>query len=208
MRYDPITEKPYCCVPAVLQMIQARRGIRSMSQEDIGWQLGLIVPPELESKFVKVRTGPKPQAGYGTQTSKPEFSIERYFDRNHLPLSLARVSPPTRKDLIASIETALGQDNDVVLCFDSRRLFGDGDIEHVALIEAFNKASGEVTVVDPAIGAPKRRSTTVAGIFETIRKHDVSAFGGLWIISGCEPDTFSNPIAEGKPIGDRIDSVT
>jgi len=188
MRYDPITEKPYCCVPAVLQMIQARRGLPLLSQDEIGWELGLIVPPEIKSAFTRVRTGSMPRAGYGTQTSKPEFSIERYFDRKHLPLSIAGVSPFSLKELISNIETALSQDNDIVLCFNSRLLFGDGDLEHASLIEEFNKNSGQVKVVDPAIGAPKRRITGVNEIFKTINNHNVSEIGGLWIISEREHD--------------------
>ncbi len=46
--YEPITEKEYCCVPAVLQMIQARKGLSYDSQDEIGYQLGLMVPPDLE----------------------------------------------------------------------------------------------------------------------------------------------------------------
>lgn len=183
MRYDPITEKPYCCVPAVLQMIQARRGLRSMSQDEIGWELGLIVPPEKKSEFTKVRTGSKPRAGYGTQTSKPEFSIERYFDHKHLPLSITRVPPSSLNELISTIEAAFAQDNDIVLCFNSQLLFGDGDVEHVSLIEEFNKNSGRVTVVDPEIGSPKRRITMISEVFKTIQNHNVSEIGGLWIIS-------------------------
>ena len=154
-----------------------------MSQDEIGWELGLIVPPEIESEFMKVRTGSKPQAGYGTQTSKPKFSIERYFDSNQLPLSIARVSPSTLRELISTIDSAIGQDNDIILCFNSQLLFGEGDIEHVSIIEEFNKDSGQITVVDPAIGLPKRRSTTIAEVFRTIQNHDVSEIGGLWIIS-------------------------
>lgn len=186
MRYEPITEKPYCCVPAVIQMILARRGLACRSQDEIGWELGLLVPPEIESEFTKVRTGPMPPAGYGTQTSKPEFSIEIYFLRNHLPLSITRVSPSSLNELTATLEAELDRDNDVVLCFNSQRLFGDGDMEHAALIEAFDRASGRATVVDPAIGAPKRRIAAVGSIFETIRAHAVSAIGGLWIISESE----------------------
>jgi hypothetical protein len=189
MRYDPITEKPYCCVPAVLQMIQARRGLRSMSQEEIGWKLGLIVPPEVKSEFTKVRTGPKPRAGYGTQTSNPQFFIEHYFVRNHLPLSITRVSPYSLAELNSIIGTALDQDDDVVLCLNSLHLFGDGDLEHVLLIEGYHRSSGQVTVVDPAIGAPKHRITTVDSIFETIQEHNISALGGLWIISERQPAT-------------------
>jgi hypothetical protein len=183
MRYDPITEKPYCCVPAVLHMILARRGLTCMSQDEIGWELGLLVPAEIKSTFTKVRTGPMPPAGYGTQTSKPEFSIENYFECNHLPLSISRVLPSSLKELISILEGALDRDNDGVLCFNSQRLFGDGDIEHVALIEAFNKTNGQVTLVDPAIGAPKRRIAAIDDIFETMREHAVSALGEIWIIS-------------------------
>ena len=183
MRYDPITEKPYCCVPAVLQMILGRRGLCSTSQDEIGWELGLIVPPEIKYEFTKVRTGSKPRAGYGAQTSKPEFSIEKYFDHKQLPLSMTRILPSSFKELISTIEAALAQDNDIVICYNSQVLFGDVDIEHVSLIEEFNKNSGDVTVVDPAIGSPKRRITTIAEIFKTIQNHDVSEFGGLWIIS-------------------------
>jgi hypothetical protein len=185
-RYEPITEKPYCCVPAVIQMILARRGLACRSQEEIGWELGLLVPPEIKSAFTRVRTGPKPPAGYGTQTSKPEFSIENYFLRNLFPLSITRVSPSSLNELTATLEAELDRDNDVVLCFNSRRLFGDGGLEHAALIEAFDKARGRATVVDPAIGAPKRRFAAADSIFETIRAHAVSAIGGLWIISQSE----------------------
>ena len=37
MRYEPITEKPSCCVPAVLQMVLKRRGLPCMTQDEIGW---------------------------------------------------------------------------------------------------------------------------------------------------------------------------
>ena len=183
MRYDPVTEKPYCCVPAIFQMIQARRDLPYMTQDEIGWELGLIVPIEMKSKFTKVRTGPKPRAGYGTRTSKPEFSIEKYFTRNTLPLSIIKVSTSSLEELIFTIEASFNQENDIVLCFNSQHLFGDGEIEHVSLVEAFNEASGAVTVVDPAIGAPKRRATTIFRIYDTIQEHEVSSHGGLWIIS-------------------------
>lgn len=183
MRYDPITEKPFCCVPAVLQMIQLRRGLRSMTQDEIGWELGLLVPPGMKCEFSKVRTGPEPLAGYGTQTSKSEFSIEKYFDRNQLPLFIKRFSPSSLNEMITIIDVALAQDNDIVLCFNSQLLFGAGDTEHVSLIEEFNMAKGHVVVVDPAIGAPKRRITTIVEIFKTLQNHKVSKIGGLWIIS-------------------------
>ena len=189
MRYDPIIEKPYCCIPAVLQMIQVRRGFRSMTQDEIGWELGLLVPPYIKSEFTKVRTGPKPKTGYGTRTSEPEFSIENYFYRNRLPLSITRLLPSSLKEMISIIELTLKQENDIILCFNSQHLFGDGDLEHVSLIEAFNKANDQVTVIDPAIEAPKVRFTTSVEVFKTIQNHGISRNSGLWIISDRKYDT-------------------
>lgn len=188
MRYHPVIEKPYCCVPAVLKMIQVKRNLPVMSQDEIGWDLGLVVPSKIKSEFVKVRSGPEPKAGYGTQTSKPEFSIENYFNRNQLPLSITRLFPSSCKEMIRIIELAMKQEHDIVLCFNSKHLFGNGDLEHVALIEAFNKASGLVTIIDPAIGVPKVRFTTSMDIFNTIQNHSISGNSGLWIISEIQCD--------------------
>jgi hypothetical protein len=190
--YEPITEKEYCCVPAVLQMIQGRRGLGYESQEEIGYQLGLIVPPEFERKFSKVRTGPEPQAGYGTQTSKEEFSIPSYFRRNGLPLKFTIIRPQTvsefRHQLCASLQAAA----DVIICYNSHLLFGDGDVEHVSLIQEFDAESGDLVVVDPAIGVPKLRKTTVDHLFKVINAHDVSNHGGLWTVSAMRSNTHEN----------------
>jgi hypothetical protein len=183
MKYNPISEKPYCCVPAVLQMIQARRSLPMKSQEEIGWELGLIVPSRVKQEFAKVRTGPEPRAGYGTQTSRPEFSIERYFDRNQLPLSIQRVFPSSCKEMITDITTAFVRDDDVILCFNSQLLLGDGDMEHVSLIEEFDCDTSQLTIVDPVIGVPNRRNVPLVKAFETIQNHIASDIGGLWIVS-------------------------
>ena len=183
MRYHPITEKSYCCVPAVLQMIQERRGMGSMTQDEIGWELGLIVPPCSKAQFTKVRTGPEPKAGYGTQTAKPEYCIENYSHRHRLLLSMTKTLPPSLEEMISIIEEALEQDDDIIVCYRSRHLFGDGDLEHASLIESFNKAGDRVTVVDPAIDAPRIRSTTPVRLFDTILNHGTSASSGLWIVS-------------------------
>lgn len=169
-------------------MIQARRGLHSMSQDEIGWELGLIVPPEVKSEFTKVRTGPKPRAGYGTQTSSAQYSIANYFVRNHLPLSITRISVSSLVELNSIIGAALDRDDDIVLCVNSLHLFGDGDLEHVVLLEGYDRASGQVKVVDPAIGAPMHRITTLDTIFETIQGYNVRDLGGLWIISERGPD--------------------
>ena len=77
--YKLIKQKPYCCVPACISMILDRRKIKRGSQEEIGYELGLVVPKEKTHLFTKTRTGKKPVAGYGTQINKEKYSINNYF---------------------------------------------------------------------------------------------------------------------------------
>ena len=186
--YKRIKEKDYCCVPAVLQMIQARRGLAYDSQDEIGYQLGLIVPPERAHKFTRVRTGSEPAAGYGTQTSLAEFSITGYFKRNRLPLKLSLIQPQTIEELGDQLTASISADDDVIICCNSRLLFGDGDLEHVLLVQEFDTASGGLLVVDPAATAPDLRETTLDRLFEVLDIHNGSRHAGLWIVSSTTDD--------------------
>jgi hypothetical protein len=116
-KYNPITQKEYCSVPAVLQMIQERRGLRLFTQDLIGHHLGLVVPADKAHLYRIVRTGMEPETGWGTQIYKSEYSINAYFGRAGLPLkhitpvrlmmsqsSLLRTSPKTM--MLESASTA------------------------------------------------------------------------------------------------------
>jgi hypothetical protein len=181
--YHPIQELPYCCVPAVLQMIQQRRGFPFASQETIGYQLGLIVPPEAGHYFKQVRIGVKPEAGYGTQTGKPEYSLTQYFIQNKLPLVVNVMVPLTYEHLLAALEEHLSHDHDVIICYNSYRLFGAGDVEHVSLVASFDTITHEIVIIDPAKATPSVRITTCDKLFDALRTHANSDHGGLWIIS-------------------------
>ena len=181
--YTPVTEMPYCCLPAVLQMVQYRRGLEYESQGKIGYQLGLIVPPEMEHIFDEVRTGPEPKAGYGTQTTKEEFSINNYLVRNKLPLEFSLVIPPSVEKLTDLLISHLSKSDDVIICYNSQLLFGDGDMEHVSLVQDLDTDTGDITIVDPAIGVPKHRTVNIDTLFKVLISHDCSDRGGLWIIS-------------------------
>lgn len=187
--YEPITEKEFCCVPAVLQMIQTRRGFKCLSQDEIGYQLGLIVPKEKEHLFKQTRTGPEPRSGYGTQTSKKEFSIASYFRRNSLPLKLVKIKPHSLDELHSQLTISIRNGDDVIICYNSRLFGGDGNIEHVSLVQEVDLETGYLLVVDPAIDAPKLRETTMNRLYDILRTHVVSEHGGLWIVSSATPST-------------------
>ena len=146
--YKRRLELPYCCVPAILQMVFERRQMPVPEQELIGNELGLIVPEDATHHFSWVRTGTKPQAGWGTQTRSEEFSIQRYFDRHNVPLQLFRYRAANIATLNGFLMDHLNQDDDVVVCIDQRKLTEGGDEEHVALVQGVDGDS--VQLVNPA----------------------------------------------------------
>ena len=182
-RYIPKTEKPYCCVPAVLQMIQERRSLEFDSQDEIGYQLGLIVPREKAHLFSKVRTGRMPKAGWGTQTSKKRYSVDNYFAKYDLPLKLTIYSSQNVENVAEFVTQNLVNDNDIIICYNSQLLFGDGDTEHVSLIQEFDSENDEVTIVDPAIGVAKIKKVKFSRLIQVLNSHETSKLAGFWIVS-------------------------
>jgi hypothetical protein len=181
-KYNPKTEKPYFCVPAVLQMIQERRGLEFASQDEIGYQLGLIVPQENAHLFSKVRTGRMPKTGWGTQTSKEQYSINKYFVKNNLPLKLTIYGVQEVGNVSEFVVQNLVNGNDIIVCYNSQLLFGDGDIEQVSLIQEIDTKNDELTIVDLAIGVPKVRKTRLSKLIRVLKTHETSSLGGFWIV--------------------------
>lgn len=58
-------------------MIMYRHGIPLISAEELGYHMGLVVPPEEERLFNHVRVAKEPptEAGFGTQIHLPEYAI-------------------------------------------------------------------------------------------------------------------------------------
>jgi hypothetical protein len=67
-------------------MILLRRKLPMFAQEDIGYELGLIVPKRYKKLLPKARTGKRPHAGYGTQVGKEKYSINKFFKKHGIPL--------------------------------------------------------------------------------------------------------------------------
>lgn len=168
MKYNKIIQKPYCCVGACLEAILNRHNIENTGQEDIAYQLGLIVPEEDKNLFKRVRIGEKPNAGYGTQIQKEEYSINNYFVQNNIPLE-------EEYYFITDLEEAntflfLNNDNDILICMHCGTLYDKpyADWGHMVLFE--NIKSNEVTILEVS---PKRdyESFPLDKLLESISIH-------------------------------------
>lgn len=178
--YKPITQKPYCCVPVSISMILDRRGIEHDSQEEIGYQLGLIVPKEKENLFERVRTGEKPEAGYGTQIHKEGYSFENYFSKNNIPLKTSYYPPNEVENPKKFIKDNLKKNSDLLIFFNYGKLYGEGDHGHVSLIQEINR--DEITFVDPGIDKPKIREVDLDELLKAMEYHREYS-GGFWAFS-------------------------
>lgn len=146
MKYKIIKQKPYCCVGACMEMILNRRNITSNGQVEIACELGLIVPLSYKSMYPNAIIGDKPNAGFGTQIQKEEYSINRFFKNNNLDLVLEYSFFTS----ISKVKKFLLQNscNDIIICLYGEILYDDKDANwgHMVLFDEIK--NDIVTLVD------------------------------------------------------------
>ncbi len=181
--YELIEQQPWCCVPTCVQMILQRRELSFESQEDIGKELGLVVPEDQLHLFKTIESGPEPPAGYGTRINEPEFSLDTYFTRHNLPLSCEYVSGSAVENIEEFVVGHLESGNDILTCFRIRHLYDikeAGDCGHASLVQGINKDT--LILTDPH---GINRGVDVNKFYESVlahRKGDLE-LGGFWVIS-------------------------
>jgi len=161
-------------------MILNRRKIKHTSQEEVGYDLGLIVPKKEAHFFTKVRISKKPVAGYGTQASKKKYSINHYFLKNKINLKEKYYPAEKIKNIKKFIKKNLKNDNDIVACFNNKILYGKGDYGHVSLIETINAETA--TLAEPQNA--KRKRVILPKLIKAMIYHGRNKNrGGFWVIS-------------------------
>lgn len=180
-RYVPFVQQPYCCVPACLQTILYKNGIPLLSQEQIGAELGLVVPLDMKHVFFNVEARKKPAAnsGFGTRIQDPNFSLEALLSKSQWPFDLeielsGKFS--SQDEFISRLGELVEADNDVMICFQN-----DSGAGHVCVLDTIDDES--VRVIDPAATFPKWRTLSHGDIFEHVKAHGDDNYGGLWILT-------------------------
>ena len=178
-KYIPITQQPYCCVPTCIQMILLRRNISLLSQEEIGWYLGLVVSKKDKKLFQKVRTGKKPKAGWGTQVNKKKYSINDFFKKKKINLK-EKEFPITEPEEIRRFLRKNLKNKDIIVCFEYGKLYNTRSKSgHVSIVDSIK--GNYVTLIDPGANLPKRRKVSLEKLSKAIKSHK-NKRGGFWAI--------------------------
>lgn len=179
MKYNKVIQKPYCCVGACMEMVLNRNHIINNGQIDIAYKLGLTVPIEYKQIYPNAIFSDKPQAGYGTQIQKEEFSINNFFTTNSIDLisEYYYISEENEINnfLLNNIE------NDILVCCHCGTLYDaeHADWGHMLLFE--NIENDNITLLDPSA---KRNFETfsIKKLTEAITIHGKSNGAGFYLI--------------------------
>ena len=178
-KYIPLTQQPYCCVPTCIQMILLRRNIPLLSQEEIGYHLGLIVPKKDKKLFQKVRTGKKPRAGWGTQINKKRYSINNFFKKNKINLKEKYLFIGEPEKIRKFLKENL-KNKDIIACFEYGKLYNTkSNSGHMSIVESIK--GDYITLIEPGRNLPKHRKVSLEKLSKAIKSHQKKE-GGFWMI--------------------------
>lgn len=183
-RYLPLTQQRFCCVPACVQMILYRRGLKIFSQDEIGYCLGLTVPEEYLKILPMARVGNKPSAGWGTQVGRKEYSINNFFRKYNLPLRENYYSVSKIKEIKSWIKCVINRGDDIIVCFEYGKLYKGGSQGHVSIIESISEDC--VVLVEPGTKGSKYRKINLKKLINSMKSHGTKNRGGFWVISSRE----------------------
>jgi hypothetical protein len=151
------------------------------SQEDIGYDLGLIVPKKYKKILPNARTGGRPPAGWGTQIGKKEYSLNRFFKKRKLPLKETYYPLSKIDDAKEWIKDQIKRESDIIVCFNYGKLYGGEGFGHVSILDSIKNDA--VTLIDPERNVPKYRKVKLKQLLNAIEFHGEKNRSGFWLVS-------------------------
>ena len=188
-RYVPMTQQKLCCVPTSISIIMYRHGIPLLPQELLGYHLGLIAPEEDRGLFWNVRTGEKPEAGYGTQQEAEKYNLNTILQRVGIPLRAMEYPVgdfETESELLTFLTERIGAGKDILVRFDSGTINGTGRcVGHVCVIDVTYPEKNTVRFIETLPDYPKWREVTTQLLFEALHNHPTNN-GVVWELEKIE----------------------
>lgn len=164
-----------------------KNGIPLVSAEEIGYHLGLIVPPAEKRLFYNVRVSEvEPPAGYGTRIYMKEFDPNGAFKKLNIPLTLnvkKIVEFDSSVDAFDFSKKAEEENRDILFCFNHGALTDDmeRDWGHLVLFDRI--IEGSYRIIDPSPTHPKWRTVSPEKMFFAMKKHgEKPTAAGIWEI--------------------------
>jgi len=150
-------------------------GLPLLPQELLGYHLGLKVDPHKKSSFWNVRTGKRPQAGYGTQLGKKEYEINSVFRKLKIPINVTQhplSEFATKQSLSSFISHTIKKDKDLIVILASDVLNGTRKRNgHACVIDRIYPAKNIIRLVDPSPKQPKWREISVDKFVKAMKLH-------------------------------------
>lgn len=182
INYKHINQKRFCCVPVCIQMILKRHKIKSPTQEEIGKELGLIIPEGYKKIFPSIKTGKRPPAGYGTRVNMKKCSTNNFFKKYKIPLKETYFPLKRIENIKRFILENIKKSNDIIVCFNYKKLYNFGNEGgHVSIVNSFNK--NKISLIDPSKKFKKLRKVNLLDLVNSIRYHGENKRAGFWVIS-------------------------
>jgi hypothetical protein len=187
-RYIPFTQQPYCCAPTSIQIIMHKLGLPLVSQEELGYHLGLVVPPRDKMLFWNARVSERPpsEAGYGTQIQEPEYHPNEAFKKLNIPLDFVYNfidNFNSVEEMRFYLRDAEKNDLDIIVCYRYGTLHDtDSSDGHANVFDHYLPGTDEVRLIDPAASAPKWRIVPLEKLFKAAKEHGADKSGGFWEI--------------------------
>lgn len=180
-KYEPVDQLPYCCVPACLQMVFSRRGLKVPDQKKIGYKLGLAVPEGYREQFPGALTE-QPSSGWGTQIQNETYSLGAFLKSQSLPLEFVYHFPKSVENLRETLVRIVSSNDDAIVCFNHEVLYpGSGaDWGHVSLVQILDDE--RVYLVESEKGQEKCRVADLERLFLAMQKHGAGNYAGVWEI--------------------------
>jgi len=183
-RYIPFVQQKSCCVPACISMIMYRHGIPLISQELLGYHLGLTIKRENQKLFWNARTDKRPPAGWGTQMYQERYNPNVVFPKLKIPLKVTFHSDNLYgdKNFKKFMSDLVKEDSDVIACYDYGKLSGTNKRGgHVCLVDRVNLKKNEVRLIDPSPKEPKWRIVKIDKLKKAMEFHGGNRSGGFWV---------------------------
>lgn len=177
-RYVPFTQQKSCCVPASISMIMYRLGVPLVSQEELGYHLGLVLDKESRQLFWSPRAGKKPPTGYGVQTYKDQFSLRVAFKKLHLPIKVLEHHIDSFADkaaLVAFISTGINDNKHFMAILGNDVLNGTRkNGGHACVIDRIYPKRDIIRLIDPSVARAKWREIKIAKFIKALKLHPIA----------------------------------